>query len=74
MTFEFTRFLETHGVEVKPGYSIAEVAVLSNVTEQSIRLYLKQGRLKATRTSPRKWGKIPFSEAERFFAGINGEK
>ena len=72
MQFKFQDFLKTQGMEPKPGFSIAEIAVLCNVTEQSIRIYLKHGRLKASKTSPRKWGKISYVEAEKFFAEING--
>ena len=72
MNFILNEFLRTQGRQPQAGYSFAEMASLCNLTEQSIRLYVKRGNLKAFKTSPRKWGKVSHAEAERFLSEFNG--
>lgn len=66
--------LESLGIPPQAGYTFQELASIFGVTEQSIRLYVKQGKLRAWKTSPRKWGKVPHAEAERFLLASNAPK
>ena len=54
----------------KAMYSVAEAAALLRVKEQTIRLYLHDGKLKGTKSGNGRW-KIPGREILHF---INGKK
>ena len=49
-------------------YSVSEAAGLLEVGEQSVRLYLNEGKLRGRKTQTKRW-RIPGSELLRYIQG-----
>ena len=74
MPIPLDELLAMHHKRPQPGYTFSELAVLYNVTEQSIRKYVTDGRLQAFKTSPGKSGKVRHDDADRFLRESNDRR
>ena len=60
--------IELEKVSSEAMYSVAEIAELLELSDQSIRLYLNNGKIKGVKGMNRRW-RVPGSEALRFVRG-----